>query len=181
VGYSRSNINDYLNGQNQVFNYPVNSPNYLNTFHFGINKNILKKKSHFLQVGLGIFGRGSKDFAHIIYPVDTVIVHQLYYASIPIQANLKLLNSKNIFFTFGFSPSYLLKQSKLFNVRVFPKANYLQFDYSIGVRTNLFSRLDLKVVFSQGLIKLTKRESNIEYLQSRVINHSFDFSLIYKL
>jgi len=181
AGYSRSNLNDYLLGQNRVFIYPINSPNYLNTFHFGVNKTLLQKHNHYFQIGLGIFGRGSKDYSHIIFPVDTVIVHQLYYAALPIQANLKLLNSKDVFFTLGMSPSYLLIQTKFDGLRIFPKANYFQMDYNLGFRAKIYDNFDLKVCYSQGLINVSNRDSSVEYLKTKILNHSFDFSIIYKL
>ncbi len=181
AGYSKSNINDHLNGQNQVFNYPINSPNYLNTFNFGIANNFLKKDRYFLQAGLGFYGKGSKDFAHIIYPVDTVIEHHLYYLGLPVTANIKLLNNKKIYFSFGLIPCYLLKQSKLYNVRIFPKAQNFQVDYTIGCRASIIEKIDVKCSYTQGLKTLTNRETSVDYLKSRVINHSFDITLIYKL
>lgn len=181
AGYSKSNINDHLNGQNQVFNYPINSPNYLNTFHFGVANNFLKKDRYFLQVGLGFYGKGSKDFAHIIYPVDTVIEHHLYYLGLPVTANIKLLKSKKIYFSFGLIPGYLLKQSKLYNVRIFPTANYFQLDYKLGVRFNLIKKIDISTYYTQGLRKVSNSEFDVPNLNSRTINHSFDITLIYKL
>ena len=187
AGISYTNINDNLIGQHQVFIYPTNSPNYLLNFNAGLSKKIFERNRIGLQVGLNLTGRGSRDFAHIVFPVDTVVVHRLYYLQVPIMFNYRLLNNKGYYLLLGLSPGYLIKQSEYDldgngeSLEVFPTAIKYQMDYSFGVRVPICQSIDVKLNYSQGIFKLSKSDFNVSNLKSSTINHAFEISIIYKL
>ena len=186
-GLSYTNINDVLNGQQRVRIYPVNAPNYLLNFHFGLDKNIFEKNRFGLSLGLGFYNKGSSDFGNIIFPVDTIVKHQLSYLQTPIRLRCKLLKEREISIELGVLPAYLLRQSAYDldhdgeSTPVFPTAEKFQLDYSIGLRIPIFKRLHGRIVYSQGILSVDKAEINVPAFYVKSFNHSFDLSIIYKL
>lgn len=184
AGVSYSNINPQMNGHQVVRFHPVNGPNFRPLPHLGVSWEFLKYEPVNLQIGLSLAGRGAKNEAHVVAPIDTISEAILLYIHMPITFNFRLLDNKDIFFSAGLLPGYLLGQSEPYKdagLPVFVTAYPFQLDFHLGVRAGLSEKFATRVSFTRGFFSIDHVTSNFNYLKDTKINISFDLSLIYRL
>lgn len=182
IGYS--NVLIFWNNEQIVFVDPPNSPNYILTYNFSVNKIIFRAKKFEIKLGFGFIQRGSADYEHIYAPVDTIVPHKLLYLGFPFCIDYRLLENKEIYFCTGITPALLIR-NKLDDIsgnglhdHAFYFAKKYQLNYEFGFRFPLYKQINGKFNFTRGIYSLS--EIPDPYEKRREINISFDFCLIYK-
>ncbi|MEZ4907823.1 MAG: outer membrane beta-barrel protein [Saprospiraceae bacterium] len=195
-GIGFSNIMVYDNDIQALYIYPPGAPNFLLTFHGGVNYNIIENKYCKVSTGLGFFTRGSSDFVLEYNETEGIIVpHRIGYIRLPINFNYRLLKEKNYYFFIGITPAYLIWNNFPQYVHnfesgkdpVFEYAIPFQFEYELGFLFPIlkYNHFFGKCSYSKGITTLDEKSGSVigPNLQPTVLskyNISFDLSLFYK-
>ncbi len=173
-GPSLTNTIHSVNGQQIVWTYSLNSPQYAPGFLFGIDRRNKLWRGIELQTGIEIKTKGDKLSKQQFGP-DTIYGLELLYVGLPISIAFKILESRQMYFKVGASTDFLVKKNEI----AWWVKNNPQLSSRLGIGCRIYMNLFCELTYTEGLSNIYS--DNFEYYKTRIRHQSIELSVIYRL
>jgi len=187
VGGNYSNIIHKESGEQRIYLHIKDAPLWNYGYQIGMNRNMLINKNLYFVPGLKLQLRGDKKSIFEIAPITKY--HNLRFLDfmIPVTIKYRLLKTKDIYYKFGISASYMLHQSKISKfITYFPIDTFkekLGVSGQMGFEFICKNKISLELLYSQGLTNIYKETdlTHHDNTPTEFIHQDFEFSILYKL
>ena len=193
-GYSHTVTNDYIGSSKTKFNKlnqsvisePLNSPNYLSTWHLGFNKSMLVSKHFEFITGFRYVNRGNNDKGTTSIPVMSTLPEIGGYLGVPILISYRLIENNEYAIVIGLTNYLRIYRKKYPEIFLDPLVSaplhLVELDLEISIPVN--QQVYLYLRYSNGLKPWKKPSVSINPdidIVSKEILHSFEISIGYEI